>query len=353
MATVVRRYQRVVPSLAMQLSKLIVPGSLVSVSAPLPGEFVDISVSNTNAQYANELDAIMTSIGFSFVAPENPVATLAAAAAAVVPAVTSLRESSGPTDLAIGAIANGQFLQRSGTTIVGGSGGSFDLRSVIAWDHFLSGNVDTDEIGWMGWRYSGSGTGQGVSFSGEPDRPGIMVLNGGTAAAARAVLHLAEASTGGKVVLAGTNPIIYETRFRFPVSGDFSATFLESCHFGFSSDWGADADPTTGLFIRFAPAAPSSDATYKLVAVTGGTATVLASTVAPSAGAWVTFQMTFTPGTGLATWSINGTPVAGSISTNIPTASPLALGFCSRSAGGGAPGSNANWDYVYVTQVTT
>jgi len=352
MATVVRRYQRVRAPLTVQLARLLPAGAFVSSSAPLPGEFVDLSLNNAITNYAADADEIMVSLGFSFVA-ENPVPTLAAAAAAAVPPVTSIRESSGPTDLTIGAVANGQFLQRSGTTLVGGSSGAFDLRDVIVWDHFLSGNVDTDEIGWMGWRYSGTGTGQSIVFSGEPDRPGIMVLNSGTAAAARAVLHLGEASVGGKVVLAGTNPIVYETRFRFPVAGDFSATFLESCHFGFSSNWGVDADPTTGLFIRFAPAAPSSDATYKLVAITGGTATVLASTVAPVAGAWVTFVMTFTPGTGLATLSINGTPVAGSISTNIPTSAPLAIGFCSRSAGGGAPGSNANWDYVFATQDTT
>lgn len=353
MATVVRRYQRVLPSMVVQLSKLIAPGSLVSTSAPLPGEFIDISVNNAIANYAADLDAIMTSAGFSFVSPENPTSTLAAAAAAAVPAVTSVRESGGPTDLAIGAVADGQVLTRSGSTLVGGAGSSFDLRDMLIYDHFLSGNIDTDEIGLMGWRYSGAGTGQSVSFTGEPDRPGILVLNSGTAAAARAILHLGEATVGGKIRLAGTNPIVLTTRFRFPIGGDFSATFLESMIFGFATDWGADAEPTDGLYIRFAPAAPFSDATYKLVAVTAGVSTVLASTTAPVAGAWVTFVLIFTPGTGLATWSINGVAVAGSISTNIPTSAVLATGFQARSAGGGAPGSNSNWDYILVTQKTT
>jgi hypothetical protein len=38
--------------------------------------------------------------------------------------VKRLQETSGPTTLALGAIANGEYLKRSGSSIVGGSGGS-------------------------------------------------------------------------------------------------------------------------------------------------------------------------------------------------------------------------------------
>jgi hypothetical protein len=35
-----------------------------------------------------------------------------------------VRETSGPTTLTVGAVSDGQYLVRSGSTIVGGSGGS-------------------------------------------------------------------------------------------------------------------------------------------------------------------------------------------------------------------------------------
>ncbi|MBI2919663.1 MAG: hypothetical protein HYY18_01110 [Planctomycetes bacterium] len=37
--------------------------------------------------------------------------------------VKRLQESSGPTNLALGSISDGQFLKRSGTSIIGDSGG--------------------------------------------------------------------------------------------------------------------------------------------------------------------------------------------------------------------------------------
>lgn len=347
MATVVRRYQRVLAPLTVQLTRLLPAGAFVSSSAPLPGEFVDLSLNNLIPNYAADSDEIMASLGFAFVA-ENPVTTLAAAAAAGVPPVTSIRESSGPTDLAIGAVADGQFLQRSGSALVGGSGGSFDMRDVFVFDHFMSGNVDTDEIGLMGWRLYGTGTGNGIAFTGLGGCPGVLIINGGTAAAARCAIALGEASLGGKVVLAGPAPIRLEFLFRFPTAADFSILNLESMIMGFGLDWAGDAEQTEGLFVRYAPLAPMSDTTYKLVSVTGGVATVLASTLAPAAGVFNRFTIVYTPSTGRATLEINGTPIAGDISTNIPVGG-LGVGMKMRTVGSGTQCSG-QWCYVLGTQ---
>lgn len=346
MANVVRRYQRTRSVVDLELSRML-GAAFVSAAAPLPGEFSDVTVDNAVANYATDTDAILSGLGFAFVA-EAPAAPLDLAAAAAVPPVQQIREGGGVA-LTMGAVANGQVLTRSGTQIIGTAGGAANPRDVFVFDHFLSSNFDTDEMGSMGWRAYATGTGSGIAFTGVAGAPGVLALNGGTAAAARSGIACGEASLGGKVLMAGTNPLNLEFRFRFPAAGDFSSVFLESMMMGFGLNWQPDAEETDGLFIRYAPLAPILDTNYKLVAVSGGTSTVLASTTAPAAGTWVTFVITYTPGTGQATWSIDGVPVAGNISTNIP-AIGLGVGMKIRCTGGGAPGTVGQWDYVLGTQ---
>lgn len=344
MATVVRRYRRTVSVLALDLGRLLPVGAFVSTSEPEPGEQVDISVDNTVANYAADLDDIMAGRGFAFVGPENPPTTLEAAAAADVPPATRLRESGG-TELALGAIADGQSVVRSGLTLAGAAAGSsFDLRDVFVFDHFLSGNADLDELGLMGWRTYVTGTAAGVTLTGEAGCPGIVILSAGTAAAARAGIALGEATVGGKVVLGGPAPISLEFLVKYAAAADLSALNLESSMYGFGLDWAADTELGDGLYIRFAPAAPALDTTFKLVAIAGGVSTVLASTVAPAAGTWYRVRIVYTPGTGLATFEIDGAAVAGSISTNIP-AIGLGVGMKARSVGSG---TNATVRFCYI-----
>jgi hypothetical protein len=67
-----------------------------------------------------DLDGGVT--GYSFTIGGNPI-TLQGSA-------KSIEESSGPTSLDIGAIADGDFLKRSGTTIVGGTPGATTLNVI-------------------------------------------------------------------------------------------------------------------------------------------------------------------------------------------------------------------------------
>ena len=227
--------------------------------------------------------------------------------------------------------------------------GSSDLRNVFIHDHFLSGNADTDEMGLMGWRLFVTGTGAVITFTGEADHPGIIVLNAGTSSTARCAVALGDSSgVGSRVVLGGTNPINLEFLFKFPDATSFDAANLESVVFGFGLDWTQDAELTNGLFVRYGPASPISDTTYKLVAVTSSTSTVLSSTVVPAAATWVKFNIIYTPSSGLATLIMNGTAVSGSISTNIPSAG-MGIGMKMRSVGSGA-GVMGYWDYVLGTQ---
>lgn len=348
MANVVRRYQRVVSISVAEISKFLPAGSFISSSVPEPGELIDITVSNTLPNYAVDLNEIMAFKGFQFVS-EAPVTTLEAAAAAEIPPINRIRELGG-TELSIGAVSNGQNLQRSGTSIIGvapGGGGSSDMRDIFVFDHFMSGNVDTDEMGLMGWRQYATGTGNNIAFSGQAGRPGVLILSGGTALAARAGIALGETATGGKIFLGGSGEIGLEFLFKFPAASDFSILNLERINFGFGLDWAADAELPDFLGVRYAPAAPTLDTAWMIVAANGGARTAVSSAVVPVANTWQRIKVRFMSGT--ATLSINGSNVA-TVNTNIPVAG-LGVGMIMYSLGSGT-NVNGHFDYILGTQVT-
>lgn len=260
---------------------------------------------------------------------------------------TRIKNFAGSTELAIGTIADGQTLIRSGASVVGTTvAASLDLRSVFIYEHFMSSNGDTDEMGSMGWRSFVSGSGSTISFTGAVDRPGIVLLSGGTATTSRSAIALGDsAGVGGRIFLGGTNPLTLEFMFRFPAAADFAGANLEEMHMGYGLDWIQDASPTNGLFVRYVP---GTDSFYTLVATTSGVSTTLVSTVAPSAATWMKFIITYTPSSGLATYSIDGTAVSGSISTNIPSAG-MGIGMKIRAVGT-ATGPTGQWCYVIGMQ---
>jgi hypothetical protein len=95
-------------------------GAFISISEPGPGQTVDVTVDDAVTNYDTDLDEFLTSQGWDFV-EEDPPTTLDEAAAEEVAPVISIRESGGQ-DLGIAAIADGQLLSRSGTTVVGSAG---------------------------------------------------------------------------------------------------------------------------------------------------------------------------------------------------------------------------------------
>lgn len=137
---------------ADKVKDLLTPGSSPVVNAVLGALLVSVSIEETNKE---DLDDAMQSLDFSFVAesgsgPANfdfgsiPIVSGGTYNGVTVEShknrhvsggsdafasddfleaiVARLRESGGPTTLTLGTVADGQFLQRSGSSLVGASG---------------------------------------------------------------------------------------------------------------------------------------------------------------------------------------------------------------------------------------
>ncbi len=232
------------------------------------------------------------------------------------------------------------------TISAAGGGGVPDMRDVVVFDHFQSGNDDTDEMGLMGWREFGTGTGSSIDFSPAiAGHPGILQVNAGTGATARRAIGLGDSSgTGGRIVVGGTNPLVYETLVRFPTAADFDAANLMDVQFGLGLNWGADTELADGVYFRYTP---GTDTEWSLVTADGGVRTVLASGTAPVAGNWV--RLGFSATAAGVQGILNGVNFGAPIATNIP-AGGLGIGFKARSANGAGAALQA--DYVQLTQVT-
>lgn len=338
-----------VAALAKQVPGVISPGN----EAPMIFKDIDAPPSSKD-----DLDAFMLSQGWAFDST-SPLTTPAQQSAADSLARVSgydegslLGKRAGINFSGAGVSAvDNPGSDRIDVTIAGG-GGSFDMRDVLVWDHFMSGNVDTDEIGWMGWRNESAGTGAAISFDATPvsGHPGVLVLDAGTALAARACISLGEtASPGGRLLIGtGANPIEIEFLIRWPSATDILAANLERVEIGLGLAWAADAELPDAVVMRFAPAA--GDTGLRLVCAASGVRTVGAVQQVPVVGNWYRVGIVVTPGaTPSATMSING--VAGSaISTNVPSTG-LGVGLKSSGVGSGVA-AFTEVDYFKTTQAT-
>lgn len=226
------------------------------------------------------------------------------------------------------------------------AGSSFDIRNIIAFDHFISGSLTTDRIGLMGWNLATSGVGSSISFIGVAGRPGVVRLTSGTAASGRCALFLGSNSilTGG-VTVGGTNGIQFECLVRFPAAADFNSANLEQVVLGLGLEWSSDQEPSNGVYVRFTPA---SDSFWSLVTANSSTRTVVASSTAPVAGNWV--RLGFTATASSVQFFVNGVAAGSPITTNIPTVE-VKCGLISRSAGS-ATAPSIDVDYFSMTQQT-
>lgn len=264
------------------------------------------------------------------------------------PDVRGLRETGGPTLLTMGAVADGQLLTRSGLTIVGTAAGGFDIRDLLFFDHFLTGNADLDELGLMGWTTAAAGTGNSISISGESGHPGMVRLLAGTVAAGRAAIHLGD-TTMRNITVPGlsTNPMTFETLVS--TRGSIVVANLQRIQIGLGSGWNlADPNPLTdGIYIRFEPGV---DTNWTGVTANASTRTTTDLGVLPVLSTWVRLGFVITGGaTPSVQFRINGANVGSPITTNLPS---VLTGFGLRIDANGTVNPELAVDYAYATQVT-
>lgn len=322
------RYRRDAPITTAQLVRLVAPSATVVAGAG--GAIYDIQVDDSRLA---DLDEILARDGYTRIATD-PVGT----------PVTQIRISDG-TYLSIGAVSDGQSLQRSGTSIIGASGSNFDIRDVVFFDHMLGSNNTTDRAGPPGWRIDATGTGNAQTITGESGHPGIFLLDAGTAGTARSAIELGDA--GFENIVIGGNSITYETLISFRTS--VAAANLLRWQAGLGSGW-ALANPnnlTDGIYFRLQP---GTSANIFGVCRAAGSETTRDMGVAPTLGNWYRLGWTWTSGPSVQ-FRINGTNTGAAVTTTIPSVA-LGIGFRGDSAGGAANPRLAV-DYALLQQVTS
>lgn len=331
MALTIYRYRRdsVIPDAA--LVKLA--GSGAANVAAAGGQTCDVQIDSAKLA---DLDDAMLSLGFARIATA-PVGT----------PPSQIREGGG-TILTLGSVADGQALQRSGSSVVGVAASAYDVRDQILFDHFLSNNVSAAQgtIGSSGFIVDATGTGNAEVITGENGYPGIVRLTGGTAALARSAIHLGN-TTFRNILAGGSNPLTFECLVS-PRVGVSALHTLRHQH-GLGSGWAlANPNPLTdGIYFRLEPLL--SPNWFGVVANTSVRSTVDLG-VAATAGTWYRLGFVFTPGgTPQVQFKLNGVNVGSPVTTNIPN-TLLGPGF--RIDSGGTTAADIFVDYVDVTQVT-
>lgn len=329
MALHVYRYRLDAPFTSAQLQKLVSP--TVTVQTAAGGPVCDIQVDDTRL---NDLDEVMSRSGYTRIATD-PIGTPA----------SQIRIADG-TILTLGALADGNFMSRSGTSLIGSTSAGFDIRDLILFDHFISPSVATNSLGASGWAVASTGTGHDENITGEAGHPGILRLTNGTAATARTAVHMGD-TTLRNIIAGGTNTLNMEFVISPRVS--VAAANLLRDQMGLGSGW-ALANPLTltdGIYIRLEPALSSS---FVGVCVSSSVATTVSLATTAVVGSWYRLGFTYTPGgTPSVQFKVNGANAGVPITTNIPT-SVLGPGFRTDAAAGTA--TDLFIDYVMCTQVT-
>lgn len=332
MALTVYRYRRDKPLTDAQLVKLAGSGATNIDGAG--GPVYDIQIDSAKLA---DLDEQLLSFGYTRIAT-SPVGTPS----------TTIRESGG-TQLSLGAVADGQSLQRSGTSLIGVASSAFNLQDILLFDHFITNNVTSTQTGWSGWFVIGTGTGNNQTIIGEQGYPGIIRLTNGTSATAKSVIHMGD--TTFRNILPGstnTNPINFECLISPRTT--VGTLDLLRLQMGLGSGWAlANPNPLTdGIYFRLEPLL--SNHIFGVVANTSTRSTQDMGVVG-AVGTWYRLGFVYTPsGTPSVQFKLNGVNVGSPITTNIPNVL-LGAGFRTDAVGGGAAG-DLYVDYVLTTQVT-
>lgn len=292
---------------------------------------------------------------------------------AITPVWTSLSGGSGEVNTAsnVGA-GSGVFKQKTGVdlefkslvagsgitltpntndvTIAASGGGSFDMRDIVAFDHFVIGSNVSERLGALGWLTTVSGTGADMVSTGEVGHPGVLDMGAGTTAAGRVAIYLGDSTNFLNLAL-GTTQGTIDLEWLVKVNANaLSSSNTERLCFGFGDtfDAASGAELTNGIYAEFNP---TLSANWRLVTANGGTRTRTTSSGSnPTSGTWyrVTIRMSYPGGTPTAELFVNGTSVA-SHTTNIPT---LGLGLGCRLDCNGTTEPRVQVDYMRCTQVT-
>lgn len=236
-----------------------------------------------------------------------------------------------------------------GVAWVAGGGGSSDPRDVLVMDHFVTGNVDTDEVGSAGWRASVVGTGSDLAVLPTAGHPGVLSFGCGTAAGARAAIHLGETAIPNFVVNTSQNTLLVEWLVQFNANALLAAN-MDRFTVGLGDGWDAanDVEHSNGVYCDFEPLLSGN---FRLRTAAGGVRSSAASSVAVAANTWyrIGIQMTYPGGVPTATLLINGVAAA-TLTSNIPSAG-LGVGIRGDAA---ATALEARFlaDYCLVSQVT-
>lgn len=254
--------------------------------------------------------------------------------------------ASGPTNLSIGAVADGEYLRRSGSSIVGGTpsggGGGVDPRDIVMMEHFLSSNIDLHEMFKHGWEKNSTGAGNSLSVTGYAGHPGVAVLDSGTSSNGFNAISLG--SSGFlNIIMGGATVFEFEALIR--LRGSIASSDVANVFIGFGDDFTAQGNPSNFVGVRFNPALSSS---FQLFSNSGGTGTVQNGTTSVVLDTWYRVGFVYDPnGTPSLQMKVNGANEGSSITTNIPS-SLIAPGLKHDSAGGVAASLEA--DYFYATQ---
>ena len=340
----VLRFQRVECISVADITKQLPAGTFTTMSAPSPAHMVDVTVS---AGGVNDATTYMTSRGYTLFATD-PANTLDQAAAAIVTPINRVKLPDN-TVLTMGAVADGQIVSRSGTSLVGAAASGFDIRDQVAFDHFVAGSVTSERIGVMGWLSSTSGTGSDLVIGGEAGHPGFLDLGAGTVAAGRTSVYVGDASFPLAVLNGTQGQVAIEWLIRFNANALLTAN-MERFTVGFGDQFGgaASVEHSNGVYCEFDPLA---SANFRLVNALATSRTRIDSTIAVTANNWwrIGLQVTYPGGVPTSSLLVNGV-VRATSTLNFPTAG---FGFGIRiESQATASEARVQADYMKLVQVT-
>lgn len=221
--------------------------------------------------------------------------------------------------------------------------------SYVIEDDFVLGNIDSDELGKMGWRAGAVGAGSLSAATSSAGHPGVLSINAGTTDASISAIYLGETNIESFVLGTTQNELWMEWLVAFNANA-LNSTHTERFAVGFGLSWNAAAgtEQANGVYWEMAP---GTSANIQLVTANASTRTKGSSGVAPSAGYWyrIGIKITYPGSVPTATLYINGIEKV-SQTTNFPV-TRLGVGARGDAAAGGSAGI-MDVDYCRVWQVT-